>query len=162
MDNAPEVYGLTRAKQKGESVLSLPSLLRFKELDITHVSTGLKASYMWYGNELQIGHFDKVNKHSGYTAKNLLDDKHISLIQAHTHRLGSSYKTVPFGKKQKRVIVGFENGCLCDLNPEYVIDPNWQHGFSIVKKKTGGDRFYIQQIPIVDYVCFLGEKEWRG
>lgn len=161
--NAKELVGLTRACSGEESpALSWPNLLRFKELGIQHVSSGRRESQYRYGKQLMIGHWDRVNKHSGYTAKNLIEDKHISLIQGHTHRLGSSYRTVRDHRGLPITIAGFENGCLCDLSPEYVTDPNWQHGFSVVHKKIGGDRFNIQQIPIIDYVAFYGEKEYRA
>lgn len=162
MNNAQELVGLTRACDPDSPALSLPSLLRLKELKITHISSGRKESQYWFGTQLLIGHFNRVNKHSGYTAKNLLEDKHMSLIQGHTHRLGSSYKTVRVGKGKHRVIAAYENGCLCNLDPEYVTDPNWQQGFSIVHKKRGGDRFNVQQIPIIDYVAFYGGKEYRA
>lgn len=161
--NAKELVGLTRACSGEEPpALSWPSLLRFKELGIKHISSGRRESQYWHGSQLMIGHWDRVNKHSGYTAKNLLEDKHISLIQGHTHRLGSSFRTVRIGDGKHRVIAGYENGCLCDLNPEYVTDPNWQQGFSVVHKKRSSDRFYVQQIPIIEYVAFYGGREYRA
>lgn len=159
-DKAPELYGLKRAEDDSP-VHSLDSLLRFKDLKIEQVSSGLKESYYWYGNELLIGHFNRINKHSGYTAKNLLEDKHVSLIQGHTHRLGSSYRTVRVGENKYRILVAYENGCLCGLQPTYVLDPNWQQGFSVVHKKKNDNRFHIQQVPIINYACFFGEREWR-
>ncbi len=159
MDKAPELYGL-RTANSSQPVHSIDNLLRFGELNIKRISTGNKESYLWYGNTLMLGHFNKVNKHSGYTARHLLEDKHMSLVQGHTHRLGSSYKTVRIGNNKHRVIVAYENGCLCGLNPEYVLDPNWQQGFSVIKKKRNCDRFSVQQIPIVDYTCFYGETEF--
>ena len=33
-------------------------------------------------------------------------------------------------RKSGRKFVWIETGCLCDLNPEYKINPNWQQGFA--------------------------------
>ena len=76
----------------------------------------------------------------------------MSLIQAHTHRIGVHYKT----KYDGSVFTSIENGCLCDLNPTYVNHPNWQQGFSIIHKK--GDKCYIQQVIIKDGKFFYGDK----
>jgi len=67
------------------------------------------------------------------------------LIQAHTHRGGSFFKKV-----YDRVVVGYENFCLCDLDPPYVDRPNWQQGFSIVYKDLKSDLFFVEQHPITE------------
>lgn len=137
IDNAKELYGL-----KG---LSLEEQLDTPALKIKVINSGRKEnSYLW--GKLVIGHFDKVNQHSGYTAKNLLETKSISLIQNHTHRGGSSYKRL-----YDRDIVAFENFCLCDRNPHYTDKPNWQLGFSLVYKDIDSDIFYVEQHPILEY-----------
>lgn len=160
MEKAPELYGLTRAgaDQKRKQILSVEYLLRFDELNIESVFSGGRESHVQWGDYLVLGHFNKVMKHSGYTAKALVDEKSFSLIQSHTHRMGTYYKTT-FNTYQ---FVGHENGCLCSLTPEYVEYPNWQQGFSIVHKKKMGDRFHIQPVPIVDHKFFWGETEYDG
>lgn len=102
--------------------------------------SGLKESYVPYG-KLLLGHWDKVMANSGYTAKNLLRD--VSLIQAHTHRLGSHYRN-----GHKRQLAAWENGCLCDINPSYVLNPNWQQGFSIVYRDLLTEAFFVDQVAI--------------
>lgn len=135
-NQARELYGL-----KG---MTLEEQLDLPDLDILVVNSGNREnSYLW--GKLLIGHFDRVNKHSGMTAKNLLEDKSISVIQAHTHRGGSSFKRL-----YDRDIVGYENFCLCNRNPEYVDRPNWQLGFSIVYKDVKSDYFYISPHPIAE------------
>lgn len=160
MDRAPELYGLTKAgaDQKGREVLSLEYLLRFEELGIKRCFSGLKESYTMWGSNLIIGHFDLVRKHSGWTAKSLLENKGISLIQGHTHRMGSFFKT-KFGG----VVLGaYENGCLCSLRPSYITDPDWQHGFCVIQKKKDDDRFLIQSIPVINHKFIFGNKEYSG
>jgi hypothetical protein len=136
--------------------LSLSEQVEAKESRIEIVHSGNKENCYQFGR-LLIGHFDRVNKHSAYTGKNLLEDKGISLIQNHTHRGGCSYK-----RAYDRDLVAYENFCLCDRNPAYVDHPNWQLGFSVVYRSTESDFFYVEQHPIIQteeggepvYKCF--------
>jgi len=138
--NAPEL-----ALLKG---LTLEEQLECEKSKIEVVNSGNReSSFMW--GKLLIGHFDQINKHSGYTAKNLLEAKGVSLIQAHTHRGGSSFK-----RNWDRDIVAYENFCLCSRDPEYVSHPNWQLGFSLIYKDIQmvegkvSDCFYVEPHPI--------------
>lgn len=105
-------------------------------------------------DELYIGHFNRVNKHSGYTAKNLADDKGVCLIQGHTHRGGTYYKTLINGT----IIRAFENFCLCDQSPNYLVNPNWQLGFTIV---LFNEQHYVYPIELINYSFFWGDKYYR-
>ena len=80
----------------------------------------------------------------------------MSLLQPHVHRVGAHYKTRHDGK----MYVGIEMGCLCDLNPEWMQDPNWQHGFVVIHKKKGRNRFYLQPIHIVEGAFLFGGKRY--
>jgi hypothetical protein len=71
-------------------------------------------------------------------AKNLL-------VFYHTHRLGAHYRTGFDGLP----LVAFENGCLCDLTPPYMLSPNWQQGFSVVTMDRESDLFHVDQLPII-------------
>jgi len=91
-------------------------------------------------NKIFVGHFNRVNKHSAMTAKNLVLDKGVSIIQAHTHRLGSFYIRTLNG-----TLRGFEGGCMCKLNPSYMNFPNWQQGFIFIENKN------VYQIEIIKH-----------
>jgi predicted phosphodiesterase len=134
-NNARELHGL-----RG---LTLKEQFDCTEEDIEVVYSGNKES-SWLWGRLLIGHFDRVHKHSGYTAKNLLDQKGISLIQAHTHRGGSSFR-----RMWDRDLGAWEGFCLCDRNPQYVDHPNWQLGFLAVTKSKLSDYFHVEEYPIV-------------
>ena len=123
--------------------MSLAEQLELDSLDIEHHYTGIRES-SWLWGKLLIGHFNKVSKHSGYTAKMLLEEKGISLLQAHTHRGGTHYKRV-----YDDILVAHENFCLCDINPCYLDRPNWQQGFSIVYRDAKSDLFWVEPHPIV-------------
>ena len=131
--NAPMLIGV--------HALQVPSLLGLDKLDIEYHSPVNSESYISFGN-LLIGHFDRCYKHSAYTAKNLVADKGMSLIQAHTHRQGVYNVTWI-----KRQVTGVELGCLCNPGLGYKEDPNWQQGFAIVS--FSGKHFSIQLISII-------------
>jgi predicted phosphodiesterase len=95
-----------------------------------------------------IGHFDKVNKHAGYTCKNLREELGVSLIQSHTHRIGSSYRT--FLDKSR---FGLEIGCMC-YDPTYATACDWQLGF-LVAYLTNDNGFYPYQIAISEDYSFI-------
>jgi UDP-2,3-diacylglucosamine pyrophosphatase LpxH len=142
--NARELYGL-----KG---LTLEEQLGCKDLDIDVYNNHTKENYYQYG-KLWIGHFNKINKHSGMTAKNLLEDKGVSIIQGHSHRLGSSYKRCFDGQKG-----GWEGGCLCDINPKYCNMPNWQLGCLTIHKDKKSDQFKVTPVEIIDNRIIYGDK----
>lgn len=133
--SAPELSGLILSDSKHE-VLSLPFLLELDAYNVEYKTSATGEGYVKVGDML-VGHFNKVNKHSAYTARNLLEDKGISIVQAHTHRGGSTYKTTMLGELQAH-----ENFCTCDTNVEYTSTANWQQGFGIIRTNDGGKSFY--------------------
>lgn len=142
--NAKELYGL-----KG---LTLEEQLGLAELEITVINNHQRENYYRYG-KLLIGHFNKVNKHGGYTAKNLREEKGMSLIQNHTHRGGFSPK-----RDYASLKAGWENFCLCDLNPTYCSLPDWQLGFSEIFMDIKSGVFEVHLKMIVDYKIIYGDN----
>lgn len=125
----PELYSL--------DALKLPNLLDLKKYNIEYSDKGIKL-----GN-LKIIHGDMVRKFSCYTARGELEKHDSSGVSSHTHRGGVYYYRTP-----ERYLAWFESFCLCDLNPEYINEPNWQQGFlyGYVEK----DSFAVTPMPIVD------------
>lgn len=151
--NAKELWGLEG--------LSIAEQLHLKDLNIIYKESlpGLNHfSHLDFKiGELYIGHYNKVNKHAGYTAKCLIEDLGVSFIQGHTHRFGICSKTLRSGQE----LIGIEQGCLCSLRPNYISFPNWQHGFSVFFKKENYPRFQVYPIRIPDYGFFWGHKEYK-
>lgn len=122
-----------------------------KALDFPEVFSLESFGFSWrpYGATYNLGkllvtHGSIVSKHSGQTARAHLDKYGTSVLVGHTHRGGTFYKT-----DLKGVHTAVENYCLCRTDPEYVQNPNWQLGFSVVHvdEKTG--YFDINAIPIL-------------
>lgn len=95
-------------------------------------------------------HGTLVRKWSGATARGEWERYGKSGLSGHTHRLGAFY-TNDFNGAH----VWAETGCTCDINPTYVVDPNWQQGCVVVTYV--GDRFAIEPVYIQS-----GVAVWRG
>ena len=56
----------------------------------------------------------------------------MSGASGHTRRLAKFIT-----RKARRKFFWLETGCLCDLNPEYVQDPDWCQGFAEIRIENG-------------------------
>lgn len=114
---------------------------------------------------LYVYHGDMVRAHSAYTAKAVLDRAGSSVLIGHTHRIGSSFKTVGF-PDDYTIHGAWENGCLCRLDESFggkATTSNWQQGFALVHyedKKHGW--FHVQQVPIIDGKFMMEGKLYRS
>lgn len=73
----------------------------------------------------------------------IIRSKGKTLVTQNTHRLGAFYKKTP-----SRYLAWFEGGCLCDINPEYVDNPDWQQGF--IHGAIDKDSFTVEIVPILE------------
>ncbi len=96
-------------------------------------------------------HGDITSIHSGYTSKRLYEKHGGCGIAGHCHRAGSYYKRDRFGTWG-----WWENGCLCNLNPDWVQNPNWTQGFSLIHFRD--ERFWVEAIPIINGSFLYGGK----
>ena len=129
--------------------LTLPKLLNLSELNIQFIPYTKFYNY----KKIYFVHGDVISKHSGQTAKQMLDKWGVNIICGHSHRTGKHNRTTLDGNKG-----AWESGCLCDCSPEYIKGrANWQLGFSIVeyyKDKI----FYVNNIDIVKNSFIHGGK----
>jgi hypothetical protein len=125
----PELSGLR--------ALQFHNILELDKLGIEYAS-----SEVVFHNKLVIKHGSRVSKHAAYTAKLELDDeKHsVSIMTGHVHRGGSHYVTTRSG-----VMQAHECFCLCDTDPEYVRNPNWQQGIALAT--VSDDVLTVELIP---------------
>ena len=77
-------------------------------------------------------HGTRLGSKTGLSAIKELEAHYLSGATGHTHRL-ARYST----RKSGRRFIWLETGCLCDLSPEYMIDPDWEQGFGIIEFKSG-------------------------
>ncbi len=128
--------------------LTLEELFNLKEYDIELIAyeQGLMINEVFL-----VLHGEIASIHSGYTAKRMYEKHGGCGICGHCHRLGSYYKRDRFG-----IWGWWENGCLCHLTPDWIKNPNWVQGFSLVH--FHGDRFWVEQVPIIKNKLMYGGK----
>lgn len=147
-------YILSQAEQLYELV-ALEDLLGLDK-DFIVVNGHSRENVVQIG-DLYIGHWDRVSKFSAYTVKNIVADRGVNVVQSHTHRLG--FYTQRF---LDRTIYGWEIGCLCGLNPDYVFNPNWSLGFAIIEPYNDGKQYTFYLVKINDsnghYSFAYGQK----
>lgn len=132
--------------------IQLPELLQLPKLGMRHV--GYQAGPIDEGG-LLIEHGDISRRHSGTTARAMLDRRGRSGISGHTHRLSAYYKTDMSGEK-----VWLENGCLCRFNLPYLTGaPDWQRGFTVATH--WGNRFEADQVRVSHGRIFYGGRLWQ-
>lgn len=149
MHNAPELYVLPG--------LTMQQLLELESMKIEWIGTADGAShfidtYVAVG-KLSVGHFDRVSKHAAYTVKALVEEKGVSILQGHVHRYGVHSKRLMDGTQ----LMGIENPCMAKLNPDYVANPNWQQGWTVIYHKRSSGRFHAYPIQVVN-----GGFIWNG
>lgn len=128
--------------------LTVPELLGLEDKGITLVD--FEQGVIINGIFLVL-HGDIVSVHSSYTAKRLFEKHGGCGMAGHTHRIGSYYRRDRFGTWG-----WWENGCLCSLNPDWIQNPNWIQGFSLVHFID--NRFWVEQIPIIESKFMYGGK----
>lgn len=133
------------------NALNIKNLLNLDEYNIKYINQHKTKVF----HKFVIEHGSLIRQQSAYTAKAMLMKRGISGISGHTHRLGTHYASNMNGN-----FVWYENGCLSNLNPDFVIGkPDWMHGFSVgyIKRKT----LSIEQIPILNKKIMYDGIEYK-
>lgn len=136
ISTAPKTRGLT---VNGEEVLSIPHIFELKKRNIK-----------WYSSmddhligKFVVEHGSLVKKRSGMTANGMMDLRNSSGISGHTHRL-SYVQHSTMGSKDFWI----ELGCMCDLKPTYMKNPDWQNGCCVGLYDTDKRQMFPVLIPI--------------
>jgi len=69
----------------------------------------------------------------------------------HCHRKGDHQKTINGDTNG-----WWENGCLCDMNPSYTKEPNWQQAFAMIT--FIGKWFSVYPVPIIKHKFIFDGK----
>lgn len=112
----------------------------------------VRKKILWRGGRFVAKHGSIVRKWAGYSARGEIEKLMTSGISGHTHR-ACSYAETHFGKPLRWV----ESGCLCNLNPVYVDDPNWQHAVTVGYFNGDGknDFFHTDLIQFSNYQAIV-------
>ena len=100
-------------------------------------------------------HGQLVRKWSAASARGHFEKYGCCVLTGHTHRMGAFYH-----RDINDTYAAWENGCLCNLNPDYITAPDWQHGWSIVWSQR--DYFHVEQVAVVKgKYCYHGKVYGR-
>ena len=100
-------------------------------------------------NGLYVMHGTTVRKSPAQSVMGEMERFRASIMMGHVHRLGSvSMRQPAIGSREEKQLVGYECGCMCDLNPIYASSPNWTNGFAIVA--LGDESFGVELVSIVN------------
>jgi predicted phosphodiesterase len=126
-------------------------LLAADELDIRrHDGAGLRLR-----PHFLVRHGTLIRKHAGWSAKAELESAGISGVSGHTHRLGV------FRLGGYRPLQWAEGGCLCGLNPDYVVGtPNWQQGAVVGQFSTKTHAFALEEVQAFGGMLLYGGRRY--
>jgi predicted phosphodiesterase len=113
-----------------QEALEWRKLLRLDEIGVEWVPLR-EQTHLDILPKFLLKHGDKVRQQSGYSARAEHEQYGMSGASGHTHRLGMYMIRDHNGSH-----MWWESGCLCQLNPEYTRDPNWQQGMLLATFDT--------------------------
>lgn len=134
-----------------QEALTWPTLLNLRELDIIWVPLN-KQTQTEILPKFIVKHGDRIRIRSGYTAHAELARYGRSGANGHGHRLAAVWRRDHNGNH-----VWVETGCLCSLNPEYALDPDWQGGCVVASFEEITSAISVEPIYIQN-----GLAQWRG
>lgn len=125
-------YLQSRAKPLIElQALDYKNLYRLDALGIEFHPEGkpVKKGHLWlaHGHEFPTGGVSPSRK--------ALDSLGVNVLFGHVHKFTSAYKRNLDGK----TMAAWSNGCLADLNPGYVLAPDWVQGYTLVDFTEAGN-----------------------
>lgn len=132
-----------------QKAMTWPSLLGLDQIGWDFIPTADQPK-LGLITKLAVKHGTVVRKWSGWSAKGEYEKHGKGGLSGHTHRLGAFYHRDMAGSH-----VWHETGCSCDLKPEYVQHPDWQHACVVVAYTE--DRYHVEPVYIQD-----GRAIWRG
>lgn len=121
-----ERYVLNKAPELASLVEDVFTILKVQDFKIRGCAS------LTINDNLVLKHGTLLGNKSGLSAIKEMEASYMSGCTGHTHRL-CKY----IARKSGRKFFWIETGCLCDLNPEYMVNPNWQQGFVSIEIKNG-------------------------
>lgn len=132
-----------------------PELSSLKTLEFKNLMELEKLGIRYVDHPINVGKFlimhgEVVRKFSSYSAKAAYEKTGTDTIISHVHRQGLFYKTDMNG-----ITTSYETGCLCDLHPEWIRNPDWQQGFLTIHGN------HAQTVLMDNYEIQYGKKKYK-
>lgn len=125
-ENRLEKYVLTKAPELASLIEDVFTIIKISDYKVRGCAS------VTFNDNFVCKHGTLLGNKSGLSAIKEMENAYMSGATGHTHRL-CKY----IARKSGRKFVWLETGCLCSLNPEYMVNPNWQAGFAELKFKDG-------------------------
>lgn len=125
-ENRLEKYVLSKAPELASLIEDVFSIIKTEDFKIRGCAS------LIINDNFVCKHGSYIGNKSGLSAIKEMENSYMSGATGHVHR-GIVYRARKAGRK----FVWIETGCLCDLNPEYCVLPNWCQGFATVEFKDG-------------------------
>ena len=125
-ENRLEKYVLTKAPELASLIEDVFTIIKTSDYRVRGCAS------VTFNDNFVCKHGTLLGNKSGLSAIKEMENAYMSGATGHTHRL-ARYST----RKAGRRFIWLETGCLCDLSPEYMIDPDWEQGFGIIEFKSG-------------------------
>lgn len=125
-ENRLEKYVLSKAPELASLIEDVFTIIRTADYKVRGCAS------VTFNDNFVCKHGTLLGNKSGLSAIKEMENAYMSGATGHTHRL-CKY----IARKSGRKFVWLETGCLCSLNPEYMINPNWQAGFAQLEFKNG-------------------------
>lgn len=107
--------------------------------------------------KLILKHGSVVRKWSAFSAKGEYEKYGKSGISGHTHRRG-----VFEHRDHNGAHAWWEHGCLCNTDPDYCEDPDWQSGFLVVSWTEDRKNFGVEEVRIHEGRAFFRGRMYDG
>lgn len=125
-ENRLEKYVLTKAPELASLIEDVFTIIKTSDYRVRGCAS------VTFNDNFVCKHGTLLGNKSGLSAIKEMENAYMSGATGHTHRL-CKY----IARKSGRKFVWLETGCLCSLNPEYMINPNWQAGFAQLEFRNG-------------------------
>jgi predicted phosphodiesterase len=121
-----ERYVLTKAPELASLIEDVFSILKVSDYKVRGCAS------LTVNDNFVFKHGTLLGSKSGLSAIKEMENSYMSGATGHTHRL-CKY----IARKAGRKFIWVETGGLMSMNPEYMVNPNWQQGFAEVVFKNG-------------------------
>lgn len=125
-ENRLEKYVLNKAPELASLIEDVFTIIKTSDYKVRGCAS------VTFNDNFVCKHGTYIGNKSGLSAIKEMENSYMSGATGHVHR-GIVYRARKAGRK----FVWIETGCLCSLNPEYCVLPNWCQGFATVEFKNG-------------------------
>ena len=113
---------LTKAPELASLIEDIFSIFKLEDIKI------IGCGSLTLNDNLVFKHGTLLGNKSGLSAIKEMENAYLSGATGHTHRLAKY-----IARKAGRKFIWLETGCLCSMEPEYMLNPNWQQGFAMIQ-----------------------------